>query len=491
MLIIEIRDNALSLIQAESRFNAYSYKESKVIEFEDSWKSYIAQSDKALALTQTIHAFQEDKVLLCLNTSSVIYRDMIVPKASPRYLDSMIRHELKNALNLSNEYLMDYAILGDTIKDDKKMHKILVAAVLATTINEIVDFLEKANLSILSIDVSLNSLQKYIDITKLLNKDKNTLVADIGSSSIRQYLFEKGKYSYYRTTKIAAISEVDENLSIQTSIENIEKMVQFSLSVGQNSAIDQIILFGSYAKIETLKEQLNDQLSLDTSILSRPGLLSHPKNIEFQTDLIYSLGVLFSRKHRRKKDINLINAYNTFYSRSSNSINFDAIYNSLAFGLGYAALFAVIIASIQTNMVNSNIKKINAYLTRSDIVSALADIAQLKANIASLTEITNELDSIQHVLDSIPRYTNIKISDLLTVKPASIELSRINFENNIITLSISTSDPSLIHEYVLALSDVASFSEVSYTSYQYDSGIKTYTSDINLTLNGEDSNEDN
>jgi type IV pilus assembly protein PilM len=491
MLIIEIRDNALSLIHAESHFNTFSLKESKVIEFEESWKSYISQADKALALTQTIHSFQEDKVLICLNTSSVIYRDMIVPKASSRYLDSMIRHELKNALNLSNEYLMDYAILGDTIKDDKKMHKILVAAVLATNINEIIDFLEKANLKVLSIDVSLNSLQKYIDITKLLNKDKNTLVADIGSSSIRQYLFEKGKYSYYRTTKIAALSEVDENLSIQTSVENIEKMLQFSLSLGQNSAIDQIILFGSYTKIDNLRDQLSEQLSLETSILGSPSLLSKSKNSTFQTELIYGLGMLFSRKHRRKKDINLINAYNTFYSRSSNTINFDAIYNSLAFGLGYAALFAVIIATIQTNMVNSNIKKINAYLTRTDIVEALANIAQLKANIASLNEITNELDSIQKVLDSIPRYNNLKIIDLLTVKPETIDLRRISFENNIITLSISSSDPSLIHQYVLALSDVTSFSEVSYTSYQYDSNLKSYTSDINLTLNGDDSDENN
>jgi len=442
-------------------------------------------------LTQTIHSFQEDKVLLCMNTSSVIYRDMIVPKASPRYLDSMIRHELKSALNLSNEYLMDYAILGDTIKDDKKMQKILVSAVLASTINEVVEFLEKANLKIITIDVSLNSLQKYIDITKLLNKDRNTLVVDIGTSSIRQYLFEKGKYSYYRTTKIAALSAVDDDLSIQTSVDNIEKMIQFSLSLGQNSAIDQIILFGSYSRIEKLKEQLNEQLSLDTSILGTPSLLTHSKNFEFKTELVYGLGVLFSRKHRRKKDINLINAYNTFYSRSSNTINFEAIYNSLAFGLGYAALFAVIIASIQTNMVNSNIKKINSYLTRPDVVSALENIAQLKANIASLTEITNELDSIQEVLDSIPRYTNLKINDLLTVKPVDIELSRISFENNIITLSIITSDPSLIHEYVLALSDVSSFSQVTYTSYQYDSNLKAYTSDINLTLNGEDTNENN
>jgi type IV pilus assembly protein PilM len=491
MLIIEIRDNALSIIRAESRLKAYTFKESKIIEFDESWKSFISHPEQALSLTQTIHSFQEDKVLLCLNTSSVIYRDMIVPKASPRYLDSMIRHELKNALNLSNEYLMDYAILGDTIKDDKKMQKIMVSAVLASTINEIVEFLEKANLSIISIDVSLNSLQKYINITKLLNKDKNTLVADIGSSSIRQYLFEKGKYSYYRTTKIAALSDVDEKLSIQTSVDNIEKMIQFSLSLGQNSAIDQIILFGSYTKIETLKEQLSEQLSLETSILSAPSLLTNTKNFEFKTDLVYGLGALFSRKHRRKKDINLINAYNTFYSRSSNTINFDAIYNSLAFGLGYAALFAVIIATIQTNIVNSNIKKINTHLTRPDIVSALANIAQLKANIASLNEITSELDSIQKVLDSIPRYNNLKIIDLLTVKPSTIKMERISFNNNIITLSISTADPSLIHEYVLALSDVSSFSQVTYTSYQYDSGLTPYISDINLTLNGEESNENN
>ena len=187
MLIIEIRDTTLRIIQATSNLNTFKITGSKTVEFEDNWKTYISNPELATSLTQTLRSYKESKFLLCLNNSSVIYRDMVVPKANPRYLNSLIRHELTHALNLSNDYLMDYTILGDTLSNGKKMHKILVATILATNLNEILEFFDKVGLYISKVDVSLNSLMKYVDITKIASKDKNTLVTDISSTSIERF----------------------------------------------------------------------------------------------------------------------------------------------------------------------------------------------------------------------------------------------------------------------------------------------------------------
>lgn len=486
MLIIEIRDNAIHLIQATSKVKTFTVKNAKSFDFEEGWKSFISDQDHALALTQAIRAYtKENKALLCLNTSSVIYREMIVPKASPRYLNTMIRHELNHALNLSNDYLMDYTIIGETLKNDKKMHKILVTAVLAQTLNEIVEFFDKIKLQIIKIDVSLNSIQKYVEITKLVNKDTNTLLADIGSSSIRQYLFEKGKYSVYRTTKVTALSETEEAVSLETTTETIEKMVQFALSQGQNSGIEHLFLFGTYPHIEHLKLHITESLGLDTQVLSRPKMLIDSKHRPFAHDDVYALGSLFSQSFKRKKDINLLLAYNTFYSRSSSSVDLDAIFNSLAFGLGYVALFALIFVTLQTNMVNSDIQKINNYLNQPSVVETLAKIASMKENIASLNEISSELTSIQTVLDSIPRFSDVKIKDLMTVMPSGLSLSALSFAENDVTLSITAISPSLIHQYVLRLSEVEAFSDVTYTTYQFETNSRLYTSEIHLALKGE------
>lgn len=485
MLIIEIRDNSIKLIQADSKVKAFSVKNAKVFDFEDSWKTFITNPENATALTDTIKSFgKETKALLCLNTTTVLYREMVVPKANARYLTTLIRHELSHALNLSSDFLIDYTILSETIKNEKKMWKILVTAVSAVSLNEIIEFFDKAGLTITKVDVSLNSIQKYVEITKLVDKEKTLLVADIGSSSIRQYLFEKGKYSVNRTTKVAALALDDEALSIQSTIETIEKMIQFSATSGQ-SPIDKIILFGSYPKIGHLKIALSDKLEVDATVMERPKILLPIKHKPFDHDEAYALGVLFSQRYKRTKDINLITAYNTHFSRSQSTVNFDAIFNSLAFGLAYVALFAVILLTLQTNMVNSDISKINAYLTRPDVVETLAKIDSMKGNIAALSELTKELDSIQKVLDSIPRFNDLKLIDLLTAKPEGIKVVLINFSDNTILVSIDANDPALIHQYVLALSDLTAFSEVSYTSYQWDTESKTYTSEISLTLNGE------
>lgn len=490
MLIIEIRDNAISIIQAESKLNVFNIKKSQIIEFADTWKTYITNPENISALTQILRATKESKALLCLNTTSVIYRDMIVPKASPQYLATMIHHELNHALNLSNDYLMDYTILGEAIKNEKKMHKILVTAILAPVLNEYIEFFEKAGLQIIKVDASLNSIQKYVDITKLVSKDNNTLVADINNVNIRQYLFEKGKYSYYRTTK-TTMTEENGQTKLESTAETIEKMLQFSLSLGQNSSIDEIILFGTSPLIDQLKEYMNENSQVVTLVMPRPKLLGDPKHDPFKHELVYALGLLFSQRYKRKKDINLIMSYNTYYSHSSSSINFDALYNSLAFGLGYLALFGIIITILQTNMVNANIKKINDYFNRPEIIKTLAEIAEMKTNIASLNTITGELDGIQKVLDSIPRYTEIKINTLLSVKPLGLNLTKISFTDNVITIAISAYDPSTIHEYVLSLMDLAAFSDITYTSYQFESSTKSYSSEISLTLQGEPVNENN
>jgi len=485
MLIIEIRDYSIKLIQAESKVKTFIVKSSKVFSFADNWKSYISNTDNAAELTSFIKAVGKDtKALICLNTSTVIYREMVVPKASPRYLSTLIRHELTHALNLSSDFLIDYTILGETTKNEKKMNKILVTAVSAAGLAEYIDFFDKAGLSIDKIDVSLNSIQKYAEITKLVSKDVNTLIADIGSSSIRQYLFEKGKYSVNRVTKVAALEESDE-LSIETSTETIEKMIQFALSQGQNSGINKIILFGSFKKIVHLKLYMNDKLGIETSIMDRPKILLPIKNKPFEHDEAYALGVLFSTRYKRKKDINLLSAYNTFFSRSHSTLNLDAVFNSLAFGLGYVALFAVVLNTIQTNMVNSDLQKVNAYLNRADVVETLSKINTMNQNITALNELTAELNSIQKVLDSIPRFNQLKIIDLLSVKPEGISLTQISFSENTVLISIETDDPTLIHEYVLALTPVVTFSEVSYTSYQYSTESDSYTCEISLTLNGE------
>jgi type IV pilus assembly protein PilM len=486
MLILEIRDNSLRIIQAINKVKNFSIKSSKMFTFEDSWKIFISDPDNAAAVTETVKSFSKDnKALLLLNTSTVIYREMVVPKASPRYLATMIRHELSHALNLSSDFLIDYTILDDTIKNDKKMNKIMVTAVSATSLNEIIEFFDKTGIQIVKIDVSLNSVQKYVEITKIADKSKNVLFAEIGTASIRQYLFEKGKYSVYRTTRLATLAQQDEQLSLEAATETIEKMLQFSASLGQNSGIDQIVLFGAYSKIEHLKLYMNDKLGTETVVIGKPKMLIVSKNKPFDHDEAYALGVLFSQRFKRKKDINLMTAYNAYYSRSSSTFNFDALFNSLAFGLAYVALFAVILSTIQTSIVNSDIQKINAYLNRADVIETLDKIASMKTNIASLSELKTELESIQRVLDSIPRFNSMKIIDLLSVKPEGVVLTQLNFTENTITLSIIANDPSLIHDYVLLLSELSPFSDVTYTSYTYEEKERIYTSEITLTLGGE------
>lgn len=484
MFIIEIKDNDLSLIQAEVTLNRIVLKGSKNINLEDSWKNLL-QTTKESSFVSSITSFcDEKKAILILNTSALIYRDMILPKSGARNLTALIRNELKHALNLSQDYLFDYTIISDVIVNGKKMNKVLVSAILAPTINEIVEFFEKNGITISRIDVALNSLFTYVDNAKIVNKDQNTLIVDIGAQSIRQYLFEKGKYSYYRTTKGSTDLAFDPQKSIESAVDTIEKMLQFSLSLGQNSSIDSIALAGSYKDLELLNSEVNQRLGVPCELIPSPKQVHIARSVSFDHQMIYAIGSAFPTGPRQKKVINLRPTYNNFYGKTNSKINMDALFNTLAFSLGYLALFLVLFTSVQTILVQSDTKKINDYLNRSDVKTSLVEIASMKTNMSAIRTISIELDSIQNVLNSIPRYNADKINALLSDKPEGVGILRLNFIENTITMSITTNNLVLIHQYVLALSADPTFKAVHYTSYQYETDLKRYGSEIMLVLNG-------
>lgn len=478
MNIIELRDNTLILVKAKKTKNLINVIESDVIELDDNYKVVFNNPDMSTKLILTLrHFFSHDRdSILCLSTSSIIYRDIITPKTNEKYLKSLVKHELINALNLSSDYLIDYSHIGEIQSDNVKQNKLLVTAIQTTLLNEILQFFTRCGINIKRIDVSNNALVNYVYQNKLLNQTENSILVDITNKQMRQYLFENGQFSYHRNTKIN-LDNNDEKINYDIIIDAIEKMIQFSLAQGRIKTVHNIIFIG-YPLSDDRLVDFGTDLKLNISKINTKNAIQSKSNDD--TQLIYALSMLY--KLRKKKNIDLMILYNTLNQKNDLVERINPAFMPSVAILTYVILTTLIILVIKTYDTNKSINEINAYLTQDEVLSKMYEITESQARSSKMNEILVEIDNIQGILDKMPRYNQTIINQLYSVKPEEVSVLSVNYANSEIELEIETIDASLIYQYVTALKNTNFFDEVMYDTYTRVKENGTYESTLRINL---------
>lgn len=483
MLILEIKDQALLMMAADRRGSKFILNRTKIIDLGDNWKNYLATEKNRSTLIETLNGFKapKNRIHLCLNHSSLIYRDIEVPKADPKTMAQLIRNELTNALNLSQDYLIDYKVIGETERGSNRFVRVLAAALQATVVNEYLEFFNTAGFRVQSVDVGLNAVTKYLEVTGLLQAETSVLIADVGTLNLRQFLFENGAYSFYRNTRLQEpVGNATSLIPLYT--ENISKMHSFALTQGKTRRVDAVLLFGRGPAIVKVRQELATA-DIQASLIAKPDRLDCTVQ-PFDPALVYALGVLFTLKRKGPKDINLLQEYQTFYKIKPFMFNLDKLTKPIL--ITVFTLLAVW-AGILLGLVyqhNQAIGELQAYLDQPEVVTRMAEIDALKSRTAKIGEMSAELDSIETVLLSNPVFDDAVIARLLSVKPETIELTRIEFKLASVEIGLSSPDPLLIQPYVSALNTLEGFANATYGSYTVDkaSGLTRVT--VTLTLKG-------
>lgn len=483
MLIIEIKDYTLTLISAENRRSNFVLNKAKTIELPDGWKNFLTVPKNRNSLTAILKEFSpgNTKTAICLNHSSLIYRDLEVPKTDAKTMALLIRNELVNALNLSQEYLIDYTIISESDRGNNKFVKVFVTAIQSNILNEYLEFFNQVGLWIISVDVGLNALFKYLHITSILTQDNSVMIADIGATNLRQYLFEKGAYSFFRNTRLTVEADTKLAALIPVYIDNIEKMLNFSRSQGKKGQVDTILLFGKNSVVVKLRAHLNAKAQIQSTVITKPKQLDCTKQ-PFESNFVYAMGVLFSQKTKWAKDINLLNAYNAYYKVKPFMFDLDKHYKKIVIALILGLAIWGSVLGFRYVTLQNEIKAINDYLNQPDIIETMNRVQTMRDRIQKIDAMNSEFDSIESVLQSIPRYNQAVILHLFEGKPENISISKISFSGSTLEFNLSTPDSTSIHPYVARLNQVEGFENATYTSYKEDNG--TYSCTVTLDLKG-------
>ena len=206
-LSIEIRNGYVYLVEAKTTKTSVSLRNLLAYEYPEEWvnDSGIVNikdfSNLLIAHLKDYH-FREKQAYVCINNSSVIYRELNIPEIDERRIPLLVRSEMMSTLNLSPDYIMDYIVLSEFESDSAKYLRVLAVAMQKTAIESVLEVLKQCRLNPVVIDSATNAILKLVKSTTQLKENEQVILADIGNGHLRLYLFEDGEYGLSRNNKL-------------------------------------------------------------------------------------------------------------------------------------------------------------------------------------------------------------------------------------------------------------------------------------------------
>lgn len=181
------------------------------------------------------------------NSTSIINREIVIPKAEDSELDTMIKFEIQQYLPIIMEdYIVQYNVL-DTVKNDDSENaldklRVLVVAYPKNMAEAYLNLLQDAKLKPCALDVNFNSINKLLrsecDINgKPYSTEETVAVIDMGAESINVDILSKGNMNFSRMITSGG-NAIDKHIALKKDITlmDAEKMkIQYCDLSGENS----------------------------------------------------------------------------------------------------------------------------------------------------------------------------------------------------------------------------------------------------------------
>ena len=297
-LAIEVGRSSVYLVQAKVRRGKIVIKKKESFDFPEEWISdkgitNVEAFRELLSDTLKKGSFNDKDVYLCINNSSIIYRELVVPRIEEKRLPLLVRSEMMSVLNLTPDYVMDYRILEEVSENERSLYRILAVAIQDKALETYIGVLKDCKLKIKSIDSATNAIIKLSSDLDIFTDNQQLILADIANNHLRLYLFENGEYSLSRNHRLIVFNEESEESFVNNIVDNINKMVQFSYTRYEGQNAKKIVLTGLDNILPVIKDRINEELMIPCEILDKPRYIE--SEVEYQQRYINAVGTLIRK----------------------------------------------------------------------------------------------------------------------------------------------------------------------------------------------------
>jgi len=199
----------------------------------------IADKEEFVALIKGALAgrkLKSRKALVILNDTVVITRDMEMPVASPKELEQMVKIDASEYLSGDvNDYTIRHRVLIPSKRNPKNLNYIMMASIKNDLSTDVYETLCKAGLKPAAIDVSINSMIKYLkqfwnEFSKKNQEVETIALIDFGAMSAKLVILQDGSPVFQQV--------------MNHSSQKIDVMIANSLDIERDLAENYKIKYG-------------------------------------------------------------------------------------------------------------------------------------------------------------------------------------------------------------------------------------------------------
>lgn len=440
---------------------------------------------------------QVSNVVFVIKGQDVVVRHLEVPIMKAQEIEKSVKWEISQSLpEQGDDYYIDFEIVDKIENEEKKVYKLLVAAVQKEKIHKYVEISKKLNMKLIAVDLEANCISRVfskrydknkneesIGIVEIGEKESSIIILDKGKLFIERELFfginniinqltmkssmteEEAKGYLIEKIDLVNINEADENeVRIKRLFDNVftsfEKVIQFFYSGRAKRSLDKVYLIGEGTQVKNIENYVKNFLNTDTEVVdnSFATYINIGENCDIK-EYLSLFGVLFRNNKYTELNILPYETKNKSYAIQRNKLLFSSI---------AAAVFVFLIVAVSFNFYKNKLKSDNDKIEQ-----------QIRIDSKAITENTKLINEKQQYLKQINLVDTLEknklyysewLKEMVAQLPPNVTVESIGKDSNSSTLNIqgTAKDVDSISKYSANLQNSGKFTNIKISSISQD-----------------------
>ncbi len=409
---------------------------------------------------------KEKEAIVCINSGSILYKDLVVPKPKKISNSAAIEAMIINTMGITNEYNISYSVIGETKdENDAPMLRILATACPQRMVDGYIRLFTQLGLTLRQINVSNNCISRLILNTPKLESAMPLMLVQVDNDFVNINLYEDGQVTLNRYVRIDPYDYGDDEDYVNQAVyDNVFRTIQFLSQRKDQRPLKEIMFYGHVRDFIALSNAVSS-FNVPAHILSMPNNIVTFCDFDF-SEYANAVGAFF--KIRKDLDhVNLLDSSAVKEKKGSSKFLLGVV--------GIAALSAAAVGgvTIAMNMHANNIKA-EADKIDQEIHSEAMDarVAELEKKIGIYDNINLYKTNLQYantLFEYLPRGTTEVRSKLIEaldgLDNAGI-IEEITVSGYNVTVVLQTSDQTDPTKYVRNLIEQDYFEGIIFTGYE-------------------------
>lgn len=406
------------------------------------------------------------EAVVSISSNLIMFRELNISKSANATMKTLVRNELQNAMNVSDEHNISYTVAGESKNATATQTKVLANACPREVIDCYRRLFSLLSISLKSVAASCNCISRLIlSDPKIANKMPMLLV-QIDPNFININVYQDSQLTFSRFASISPDDYDDRaDYIFQAINENVTRMFQFQRTRSSQN-ISNVIFYGDTSEFIRLTNYL-EQSEVTASLLSVPNTVSGYENLEF-AHFANAIGAVFLNK-KEYESANLLNTEGAAVVTAADGASVDekkTITQALGIFIGSAAVlgaiyFAIFLMGKQTQ---NKISQIETYMNSDDTKQIVAEIDK---KTVMLDKLQSYKSKVQKLKDSEETYPEIDTVLLKTVTDCTEGkgINKIAYKEGVMDITIDPTDFTFPAKYAENITALNQFDNILYVGF--------------------------